>query len=335
MKDFLWIAALAFAGAADAADISADNPRALEAALSHAGAGDRILLAPGDYGDLMIGPRRGQGALTIAAADERTPPVFRSIFIRDAEGVTLRSLTVRYGTAAKPLSDRVIEIRRSSAVRLQWLHISSAENGDPSDDGYGVIIRDSRNVTVTESLFRDLFRGVAAYDSDDVTVSTNIFAQIGSDGVVARGAKGLTVEANEFAYFTPVDPVKWHPDAIQLWSRGANRANENIVIRRNLISRRGGGAPTQGIFIKTPEIASRDILIEGNRIEQSMGQGIFVQNAIGVTIRGNSLVAVEPLLHPPAIEVRAPFENAVVEDNEAPKYRLPPAVEARENKTSL
>lgn len=331
MRDFLWIAALAFAGAADAADIAVDSPRALGAALSRAVAGDAILLAPGDYGDLIIGPRRGQGALAIAAADEAAPPRFRSILVRDADAVTLRGLAVTFGPAATPLADSAIDIRRSAAIRLQRLRISSAANGEATDDATGVIIRDSRGVSVAGSVFHDLFRGVVCHDSGDIAVSGNRFERIGSDGVAGRGAQGMTVENNMFTDFTPADPVKWHPDAIQLWSRGARRANERIVIRANII-RRGAGAPAQGIFLKSPEIASRDILIEANRIGQSMGQGIFVQYAAGVTIRGNKLVAVEPLLHAPAIEVRAPFEAATVEDNEAPKFRLPAAVAARGNR---
>jgi nitrous oxidase accessory protein NosD len=333
MRSALLIAAFVYAGAAAAADIAAADPRALAAALARAGAGDRIVLAPGDYGDLTIGPRRRAGALTVMAADEAAPPRFRSIFIREADGVALRGLDVRFGASAAPLAERAIEVRRSAAIRLEGLRISSAGNGDMSDDANGVIIRDSRDVTVTGSRFHDLFRGVIAYDSDEVTIAANSFSRIASDGVAGRGALGMTVENNSFTDFMPVDPVRWHPDAVQLWSRDAKRANERIVIRGNVI-RRGAGAPTQGVFLKSPEIAARDILVEGNRIEQSMGQGIFVENAVGVTIRNNRLVAVEPVLHPPAIEVRAPFDDAVVEDNEAPKFRLPAGVAARDNRTA-
>lgn len=330
MKELLTVAALALAGSAQAADLAVADARALGAAIARAAPGDRILLAPGSYGDLIIGPRRG--AIAIEAADASTPPVFRSIFLRDADGVTLRNLAVVYGAAANPLSDRAVEVRRCVDIRLEGLRIASAENGAPGDDANGLIIRESRRVTVASARMTDLFRGAAVYDSDHVTIAGASFTRIGSDGVVARGTRDLTVENNSFTDFTPADPVKWHPDAIQLWSRGAARANERIVIRNNVISR-GEGGPTQGIFIKTPEIASRDIFIDGNRIEQSMGQGIFVQNADGVTIRNNTLVAVEPLLHPPAIEVRAPFANAAVENNEAPKFRLPAGVDVSGNRT--
>jgi nitrous oxidase accessory protein NosD len=332
MKAISLLAALAFAGAAEAADLPAGDARALDAALARAAPGDRIVLASGAYGDLVVGPRRDAGMVTIAAADASAPPVFRSIFLRDAEGVTLEGLTVLHGPSSEPLSDRAVEIRRSADIRLEGLRIASAENGAPGDDATGLIIRDSRRVTVTGSRFTDVFRGTVIYDSDDVSVEGNSFARIGSDGVAARGSRDLTVAGNLFTDFTPADPVKWHPDAIQLWSRGAPRANERIVIRGNVVLRGAGGA-TQGVFIKTPEIASRDILIEGNRIEQSMGQGVFVQNGANVIIRSNSLAAIAPVLHPPAIEVRAPFEKAVVEDNDAPKFRLPPGVEAKRNNT--
>lgn len=315
---------------AEAADIPAADALTLAAAIARVGPGDRILLAPGAYGDAVIGPRRGQGALTIAAADGADPPVFRTIFVHEAEDLTLENLQVTFGASTAPLTDRAVEVRRSARVRLSGISVSSSANGASTDDATGLIIRDSRDVAVEASSFSEVFRGAVVYDSSDVRVSASRFTRLGSDGVAGRGVQGLTIENNMFTDFTPADPVKWHPDAIQLWSRGAKRANERIVIRGNDI-RRGAGAPAQGIFLKSPEIPSRDILIEGNRIKQAMGQGVFVQNASDVTIRGNTLIAAEPVLHPPAIEVRAPFENAVVEDNEAPKFRLPPGVGARGN----
>ncbi len=327
------LCALLIAGVAEAADIKAHDATSLAAALQNASRGDRILLAPGAYGDLTIGPRRGRGALTIMAATPGVPPVFRSVFLRDTEEVTLDTLTVIFGATAEPLTARAVEVRRSSGVRLVRLTVVSAENGVAGDDAYGVIIRDSERVSVANSHIHDVFRGVAVFDSGHVAVSGNRVLRAGSDGVVARGAVSLTIENNSFTDFDPVDPARWHPDAIQLWSRGGMRANERIVIRGNVI-RRGRGGPAQGIFVKTPEIATRDILVEGNVIEQSMGQGIFVQNGVDVTIRGNVLSAVEPLIDPLAIEVRAPFVDAVVEDNEAPKFRLPLGVRARANKTA-
>lgn len=330
MKRRAFAIALFAALPAAAADLAAGDARALAAALERAQPGDRIVLAAGAYGDLAMGPRRERGALTIAAADARDPPVFRSIFIREADSLTLENLQVTFGVSSAPLNESAVEIRRSSGVRLRGLTIESSTNGVADDDAAGLFIRDSRDVSVEASSFTDVFRGVVIFDSSDVRVSASRFARLGSDGVAARGAQGLTVENSKFTDFTPADPVKWHPDAIQLWSRGANRANERIVIRNNDI-RRGAGAPAQGIFLKSPEIASRDVVIEGNRIEQAMGQGVFVQSGVDVIIRGNTLVAAEPVLHPPAIEVRAPFENVAVEDNEAPKFRLPPGVEAKRN----
>lgn len=331
MKRLALIAAFLSAGPAAAADLAVADARALQAALARAGAGDRLLLAPGDYGDLKIRPRAGRGAITIAAADAGAPPVFRSVFLHDVEDVTLRNLTVSFGPSTAPREEQAIAVRGSSSVRLENLKVSSTGNANPADDAVGIVIRDSRAVTVEGSELDDLFRGVVIFDSDAVAVTGSRFARIGSDGVVARGAVDLRIENNFFMDFIPVDPVKWHPDAIQLWSRGASRANERIVIRGNVI-RRGAGGPTQGVFIKSPEIASRDILIERNTIEQSMGQGIYVENGAGVIIRNNNLAAAAPVLHPPAIEVRAPFEDAAVEDNVAPKFRLPPGVVARGNR---
>jgi nitrous oxidase accessory protein NosD len=323
------VAALMF-GAAHAADYAISDSRALQAALAAAEPGDRIVLSPGRYGDLVIGPRFDRGPLTIDAADPEAPPQFRSIIIRESAGITLQNLSVDYGVAAKPLVEHTVEVRRSSAIWLDGVNITSAANGVALDDASGVIIRDSRDVKISNSQFNDLFRGLVVFDSDFVSVIGNRFSTIGVDGIAVRGTKDLNIEGNYFTDFRCSDVRKWHPDAIQLWSRGASRANERVVIRGNII-RRGGGGATQGIFVKSPEFASREILIEKNRIEQSMGQGILVQHGADVTIRDNVLVAIAPVLHPPGIEVRAPFERAIVANNSAPKFRLPAGVEALGN----
>lgn len=176
----------------------------------------------------------------------------------------------------------------------------------------------------------DVYRAVAIFDSDDIEVAGNAIRRVGSDGVVARGTVGLSILENDFADFAIIDLDVQHPDAIQLWSRGAKRANEDVVIRGNSI-RRGVGDPSQGIFIKSPEISTRRLLIEENFVEQSMAQGIFVENGEGVVIRNNTVVAARTGDRP-GIEVRAPSADALVVDNIAAAFRMAPGVEAARNR---
>jgi nitrous oxidase accessory protein NosD len=324
------IAAAALAGPALGAERLVASADALGAAIGAARGGDVILIAPGRYGALRIEGRRFADAVTLRAADPGQPPEFSAIVIARTAHVVLDGMIVAYGASAAPSREAAVHVAHAEQVVLRNLAISSAPNGVAGDDAQGVRILTSRGVTLTDCRIEETFRGVIAFENDDVAIRRTVILGSGSDGIAARGADGMVIEDNYIGDFLPVDAQALHPDGVQLWSKSAARANRNVVIRRNVI-RRGDGAPAQGIFARTPEIATEGLLIEENIIDQSMGQGIFVQNAVGVTIRGNALSAVAPFLHAPAIEVRAPFGNALVERNAAPKYRLPPGVDARAN----
>lgn len=334
MRSVLTAASFAQACVAACAAAAAETPvgsaEALAAAIAGAQGGETFVLAPGSYGDLSIAGRRFAETLVLRAADPSRPPRFSSVRITRSANITLEGLDIVFGPSAAPLSDAAVFVAHAEAIRLVGLAVASAPNGVAGDDAQGVRILSSRKVTLSDARIEETYRGALVFESDAVVIRGCIILGSGADGIAARGAQDFLVEGNIIGDFRPVNAAAIHPDGVQLWSKSAARASRNVVIRGNVI-RRGDGAPAQGVFARTPEIATEGLVIENNVIEQSMGQGIFVQNAVGVTIRGNTLSPVAPLVHPPAIEVRAPFSNALVEHNAAPKFRLPPGVDARAN----
>lgn len=321
------------AGASAAADLIASDPASLRSVLASAAPGDRILIAAGNYGAFSLSDTHFSPSVGLSPADPDAPPVFTSIHLSDVSGLSLSDVKVIYGQTQAPLSSYAVNILRGADLDFSKMEIMSAADGNAGNDAYGVNIRDSARITLRETLIHDVYRGAAVFDSDDIEISRNVILAAGSDGVVARGSVGLSILDNYFADFSIIDMNVQHPDAIQLWSREAPRANENVIIRGNLI-RRGTGDPTQGIFIKTPEIATRDLLIEHNVIEQSMAQGIAVENGEGVIIRNNTVIPDNYELDSPGIEIRAPFANASVEANIAMAYRLPADVTSSANVTA-
>lgn len=317
-------------GSAQAADYSVSDPAALKTALASAAPGDRILLAPGSYGTLEISAAHFSPTLTLTALDPRSPAQFASIVLDDVRGLLMTQIRVAFGPAKAPLSQYAVNVLRSADIRLDRMEIESADDGIAGNDAYGVNIRDSARVTLNENRIHDVYRGVAILDSDDVSVLRCTVQRVGSDGVVSRGAVRLSIRDNYFSDFAIIDLKVQHPDAIQLWSRGARRANKDITISGNII-RRGRGDPSQGVFVKTPEIATRNLLIEHNIIEQSMAQGIFVENADGVVARNNTVIPSNYRTDKPGIEIRSHSASSVVNDNIAMAYRLTAGVVASAN----
>jgi len=326
-------AATALAGAASAADVSVANAGGLQRALAEARAGDRLLLAAGEYGELSLRTRRFSPAIAIIAADPRRPPRFATVTLAHVGGVRLSDLEVRYGATASPLTAHAVNILASADVELSRLRVTSAPNGVVGDDALGVNIRNSQSISLRDSRIHDVYRGAAVFDSDDVEIRHNDVRAVASDGVVARGVVRFFVLDNYFADFNVGGDAKVHPDAIQIWSRHATRASEYVLIRGNVI-RRGGGGPSQGIFVTTPEIPTIGLVIENNLIEQSMGQGIAVMNGVDVSIRNNTVIPFDAETDRPGIDVRPPFSNVTVASNIMIASRLAPGVFAIANESS-
>lgn len=324
------VCACSFNSSAQARDLIVSSPPEIREALASVTAGDRLLLAPGAYGTLDLRNVVYVPAISIAPLDRAAPPVFTSIYLSEVHGLGIDGVIVAYGATQSPLSSYAVNILGGGDISLSGLEIYSAPDGVAGNDAFGVNIRNSARVSVDGCAIHDVYRGVAVLDSDHVTVRRNVIRAAGSDGVIARGAVGLSILDNYFADFAIVDLELQHPDAIQIWSRYALRSNEDIVIRGNLI-RRGAGDRSQGVFVKTPEFVTKNLLIEHNVIEQSMAQGIAVVNGDGVTIRNNTVIPYDHQADKPGIEIRAPAANTLVADNVAMAYRLADGVLASGN----
>jgi nitrous oxidase accessory protein NosD len=311
-------AALVPAHAAMAADWVAYSTAELDRAIANATAGDRILLAPGDYGRLSLIGRDYAATVAIEAQDRAAPPRFQSIAIERSSNITLRGIAVNFGPTAKPQSDNIVTISHAQSVRMEAMRIASAPNGVAGDDASGVNVLSSADVVIADSVFDETYRGVLSFESDRVLIRRNVILRAGVDGVAARGADDLVIEDNYIAEFLTIDPVALHPDAVQIWSKSAGRANRNVTVRRNLI-RRGEGDPAQGIFMRTPELRSVGVVIEDNVIDQSMGQGVAIENAEGAVIRRNTLLPARKGETAPGIDVRN--ASVAVEGNLAAVYR--------------
>ncbi|MEK7266374.1 MAG: right-handed parallel beta-helix repeat-containing protein [Pseudomonadota bacterium] len=265
--------------------------------------------------------------MTITSFAGEEPPVFSSIDLNNVSGVVFSKLKVAYGATQAPSSTYAVNMFNGADIVLEQMEISSAEDGVDGNDAIAVFIRNSARVSVSDSLMHDVFRGVAVFDSDDTVIRRNIIAGVGSDGVVGRGVVRLKILDNYFADFAIIGEAHLHPDAIQLWTRGAMRASQGIEIVGNTI-RRGSGDPSQGILISGTEFATDDLLIADNVIEQSMGQGIAISNSGNVTIRDNTVIPHDFYHDAPAIDVRELAGNVTVSSNIAMAYRLDASVVA-------
>src|SRR3546814_4184259 len=117
---------------------------------------------------------------------------------------------------------------------MSHMYVHGLLDGDPSNDAMAMNIRNSSNISVTESEFEDLHHAINFLDSDHVTVSGNSFHTMRSDGVRGGGTNDVVISNNYFTDFHPVGAD--HPDAIQLWTTNTTESARNISITGNVFS---------------------------------------------------------------------------------------------------
>ncbi|HEY9236151.1 MAG TPA: right-handed parallel beta-helix repeat-containing protein [Phenylobacterium sp.] len=254
----------------------------LSAALKAASSGDTILLAPGTYSSLYFRELSFDGGVTISSQDAEHPAVISSINIQNSRGLTFENLEFSNVVSSDSFSYRV---SGSEDIHFNNLDVHGSLNGNPSDDESAFLIRDSKNISVTNSNFHELSHGINHLNSDGVIISGNSFEDMRSDGVLGGGTSNIVIDHNTFTNFYPADGD--HPDAIQFWSKNTTVSAEDIVITNNVITQ-GVGGQMQGIFMRdTTGVVFVNVKISGNEIVGGLGNGIMVAGAKDLLIDHN------------------------------------------------
>lgn len=171
------------------------SPAALMAALARARGGERILLAPGDYGRLALTRYlkfdvKFPAPVTLASADPANPAVLRGLALAGVENLTLEGLAFAY--RAQP-GDRlytapfaVTDCRAITIAGARFTGDRARGNGPP-DDGHpialGLSVRGSAGVIIADNRITGFGRGLAVSDSRDVAVTGNDLSGLRLDGM--------------------------------------------------------------------------------------------------------------------------------------------------------
>lgn len=275
--------------------INVNSTSSLISALKAAVGGDTIALAPGVYSGLMTKiPFVYQSTVTITSADPSNLAVITDFTLSGAKNLTFSK--VELATLDHP--DKIandgsfwaFKIVKSSDIHFDQVKVHGSLDGNAANDVQGLLIRDSKNVSVTNSEFQQLERGLAIGTTDNVKVSGNNTFDLRSDGFNFSAVGHISVTNNTFRNFTPT--ATDHPDAIQFWTRGTTTPSHDILISGNLIMR-GEGAGTQGIFLRDQigTLPYERLTISDNLIVGTGYSGIRIIGAKDLTLSRNELVS--------------------------------------------
>lgn len=263
----------------------------LKSALSSLVNGGAVQLRPGDYGDLDIRDFNPSGIVSISSVDPDHAAHLDTVNILRSSNVKFSSLDIgRPLNSGEPDYKNFIYAEKSTRLSFANLFVHGSLDGNPGNDGQGLVIRSSNLVTITQNRFEDLHRAVAVSMTDNVLVTRNNITMIAEDGIGFAQVKNVEVSGNLIGNF---HAIKGHPDAIQFGTTGTTESSQSVVIRDNVVLQ-GAGEPMQGLFMRD-EIGTlpfKNVTVSNNLFYTDQYNGIVLQHAESVNIVANSTISV-------------------------------------------
>ena len=296
--------------------IYVDGAAALRAALSNADGGETIQLAAGDYGALTLGwggidlnlDPDGPG-ITIRSADPDAQAQFSNLTMRGMENVTFADLTFDY-TAKKgdKISKSLGFVANSENISFSGVTFlgDPAISDNPADagfpSGFGLRVRDSAGITIEDSEFAGLMKGVHLLDSQDIVLRGTEIHDFRSDGLNLVNVQNVLIEDNHIHSPQRSFLADDHADMVQMRSTATDpsEVSRDVTFRGNLLEI-GEGDFAQGLFIsnqpankrgQAEDFAYRNLVIEDNVILGDHVNGIRVGATDGLVVRSNTLLHV-------------------------------------------
>lgn len=277
----------------------------LLSALGKASGGDVIQLSGGNYGQLSLKGVAFSSNVSIVSKSGGDPATFTGLSLDQVKNISFDGVTFDYhsasgvSTSTRPFSisgSQNVTIRNSTFDGDVAKGVSEIEDGFGA--GYGLMIRDSSQISIENNAVFNFTRGIVVGNSSDVAITGNNIHSLRCDGMDFAAVSNTLIE-NNWVHDFRCDPGSGdHPDMIQFWTSGTTTPSTNIIIRGNHLDV-GDGGWTQSIFMRNELVDSgqagsdmfyQNILIEDNVIVNAHAHGITVGETVGLTIRNNTVL---------------------------------------------
>lgn len=270
------------------ATYTVSNAAELSIALKAVVAGDKILLAAGDYGSVAIKNLQFDTDITISSRDPSAQAIISKLDVTGSKGITFTDL--EFSTVGSTKMGGLFSVVESSKITFDDVYVHGSMNGNPQDDVDGIGVLRSKDIKIINSEFEQLRNAISHRDNDGLIVSGNHIHDIRLDGVRGSGSSNVVISKNYISDFYRADGD--HADAIQFYTGNTIYAAKNITITDNIIDR-GDGMKMQGIFIRDEnlKLPYENITITGNVLIGTNTNGIAVTTTKNLEISGNTIVS--------------------------------------------
>ncbi|MEM9196259.1 MAG: right-handed parallel beta-helix repeat-containing protein, partial [Pseudomonadota bacterium] len=237
LAGMVWSGTLRSSAPIAAETVAVADARALSRALDAAQGGETLLLAPGDYGELILKKRAFSPPVTLAASPEGAVR-FARIELVQSSGLTLVGLTL-----AKDLK---------ASEKSRMLTVRGCRIGLDGAYGTAVYMRDVQDLVLEDNQIRAGRHGVILNAVTRAVLRGNSVREAREDLLRITGrSQEILIENNALIDVTAKRPA--HPDLIQIFGYEGNTPHD-LTIRGNLLydDPSTGEIYGQGIFMTDP-----------------------------------------------------------------------------------
>jgi nitrous oxidase accessory protein NosD len=286
MRMFTILLAFLAVGSAACAKVLRPSSDDVSEAVRRAAPGDRIQLSSGVQ-RLVVIKKTNTGPAIVIEPAPGARPILSGSLVSASEGLVIRGVEVQPGATGYGL-------QIAGATRIRVEDVTFAAAAEDREAARGLQIKNSRDIAVTGSRFRNLRYGLMGDGVSGLLVEGNDFRSIYGDGM--RGwvnSDNIVIRGNTFTdHFIPTSNPT-HVDAIQFWTVNAVRPTTDVLIERNTITR-GDGDPMQGIFVGNEKAVPYErVTIRDNAIVGSTWNGIWLVAGKEIVIENNLVQPME------------------------------------------
>jgi len=246
------------------------DPTELSTAISSASGGDTIILADGDYGELVLG--KDFSSTVTFQSENPLGASFSRLVVDNGSNMAFDGFDLQGSFAAKYSSGISLtnSVTTSGKFYIRSVDGLVIDHCTATGDQYGILLNSVQNFSVTNSYFGNVTEDVMRITGDSYN--------------------GL-IENNYLIDTVAVKPT--HPDLLQMF--GANGYTpHDITIRGNVFYDDGttGSVSAQGIFVSDPQAGGyKNILIEDNLINVNSPNSIYINGGQeNVVVSNNTLM---------------------------------------------
>ncbi len=197
-------------------------------------------------------------------------------------------------TGSGATSGDLVTITQSRGITINNSDLTGYSIGGNQN---GLIVTNSSDIQISNSELADFYYGASIRTTDNLRVLNNDVHSMDFDGLRFAQVTNTRIQGNRLHDMDGAADGG-HRDMIQFWTAQTTAPSANVTISGNTLDI-GDGPMIQSLFIYNEAVARngagstmfyKNFLIENNHIEGVHPHGIFVGEASGLTIRGNTVI---------------------------------------------